>query len=619
MRRVILMVLALCVAAPAHASRYCDTVERLDPLDTHSPKRYQPKVGATVELRKPGGGIVSPTVAAATSSSLGEFCLTHTEDGWYDLYVSGVAYRTNQRIPFGYATGTTCRRDPTTAVRCCESFAAGSPEGGLAGIDACHLYANTANGQRYRFAGTVGQTTGWLALDRQCKGVTIALPTTADDVVVWRFENATAIDAIGCTSQGTSTPTTTLTYSQCNSAGASCTAVASAFECGTTWTAGSVTGGSIAASKTLRIAVSATTGTVTQVHANWCYADTLPGATTPTPTLTATPTATITPTATRTATPTVTATATVTATVTRTATPTATPTPTVTATATATATFTPGGGAPTATPTLTPTPTVTPTNAPLSDWTSSFLAVYRMEEASGTRDNAEGDANNDLTNAGPNNDTSLKQEGSASVNFDGTTALSCAGGTCSELMGGLSGDHTSGCWAYDSATVDFPILWGNYDFTNGEYTDFLVGSRNVRYHVFASGVSTEATITSGLAATTWTHVASRYTASGTALKVYAKSGASSNLTATATGSYAVPTAPGRGWFYSPLGGRVIGKLDECFAIGSALVDASICRICSCQIDGTLCTRSGTSFVSTGRNATMCGSCTLPADASASTP
>ncbi len=59
--------------------------------------------------------------------------------------------------------------------------------------------------------------------------------------------------------------------------------------------------------------------------------------------------------------------------------------------------------------------------------------------------------------------------------------------------------------------------------------------------------------------------------------------------------------------------------DEVQILSVYVSQADQCRICSCWLDGSGCTRIGTTFANTGLNATHCGHCDLPSDASTTCP
>lgn len=299
------------------------------------------------------------------------------------------------------------------------------------------------------------------------------------------------------------------------------------------------------------------------------------------------------------------------------ATPSPTSTPGVTATPTRTAT---------PTPTTTPTPTATATpNEALVDWCTAPLmrACWKLDEASGTRDNAEGDANNDLTLGTATSSTLAGhfKEGTGAAFFEpgGADNLRCSGATCTELVTGLTGDFTVGIWLRDSGSTGFPLAMANYDAAgHGFQIDKNVTSEGVRFIIFDGTSGDGPHLPGSLPDNTYVHVAGRYTASTTTAKLFVNGGAS---TASATRTYVPPATGTQGFrlsgFYA--GGNWTGQQDEGFVYAGAMADTSICRICSCGVSGELCTRSGTSFGNTGRNASDCHGCTLPADASAATP
>ena len=123
--------------------------------------------------------------------------------------------------------------------------------------------------------------------------------------------------------------------------------------------------------------------------------------------------------------------------------------------------------------------------------------------------------------------------------------------------------------------------------------------------------STLATPLSWPGTTTWHHVVATYVSAGTA-RVYVDGAQAASMTMGTGTTTANILYLGNNFDF-------FGLLDECFLTGTQLSAISVCRICSCGIRGEQCACSGTAFTSTGRNATACGSCTLPADCSATTP
>lgn len=59
--------------------------------------------------------------------------------------------------------------------------------------------------------------------------------------------------------------------------------------------------------------------------------------------------------------------------------------------------------------------------------------------------------------------------------------------------------------------------------------------------------------------------------------------------------------------------------DEVQVLSAYVSETDQCRICSCWLDGSGCTRIGKTFANTGLNATHCGHCDLPTDASTTCP
>jgi hypothetical protein len=348
-----------------------------------------------------------------------------------------------------------------------------------------------------------------------------------------------------------------------------------------------------------------------------------PNSPTPTPTQTATPPpATATPQA-----------ATPTPTPTDSGTPAApTPTPTDSGTPAApTPTPTDSGTpvAPTATPTasatITPTPSATPTAAPALDWGSAFTAAWYLDEVSNgtspvTRAKSAGTcagATCDLTdtNTVPS-DAVNQQQGPRSATFTAANleALSCA--SCTALKPAAGQSVTAGCWTRHTAGSYGPMLSVFGGATGGWYLDTHDADATHTSVAFGVGPSGPATVQATTAAgtlplDTWAHVVGRFDNTGGQGQIFVN-GQTSGAAASQSG---FGTAPGAFSISQSVGGYGWdGQLDECFVTSQVLTAAEICRLCSCGIDGTLCTcDAGTpaSYTDTGRNAGQCGSCTLP--------
>lgn len=324
-------------------------------------------------------------------------------------------------------------------------------------------------------------------------------------------------------------------------------------------------------------------------------------------------------------------------------TPTVSPTPTVTVTPTPTVTVT-------VTPTgLTPTPTVTstPTGNVASCVNSTYMwAQWPFESSPSLGDNAEGDANNDLTggtatitgkcsggtNAGATCTVSsecpsgtcptLKVVGSSAVYFNGSTQLNTNATNESELSTGLTAAFTICGWFYDDNTPDgnFPVIAqvNSFETGKGYILDSLVASDLGRWQNGYLG--TLLTKANALPPVTWTFLCAGWdgTASpnGTVSITYL-AGASTNLTNTVTGGAGnyVPTTDGTyGFVMNANGGsgRYIGYADDWGIYKGNLSEAQRCRMCSCGWNGADCTYTGTTINDGGssRRTTMCGGCSV---------
>lgn len=256
------------------------------------------------------------------------------------------------------------------------------------------------------------------------------------------------------------------------------------------------------------------------------------------------------------------------------------------------------------------------------DWTSNFDAVWFLDEVSGTRDNAEGDPNNDLTSNGLGSDNGVVKEGTRSAVSvaGGSTYAFCALSDCETLN--PTGSKTFGCWVNTALTTpldDRSIMRVQQSDTREGYQLYQATSSRANCTLGMGGVSTLSLVgTTNLTQNTWKHVVCR---ADSALQ---RGDLFVNATSEANGTFLVGLDPlvSTGHFSisdSYDGDEVFaGWLDECFVYHGALNDADVCRVCSCGVKGELCTCSGTSYTDAGRNVADCGSCVLP-DCDASAP
>jgi hypothetical protein len=239
-------------------------------------------------------------------------------------------------------------------------------------------------------------------------------------------------------------------------------------------------------------------------------------------------------------------------------------------------------------------------------WVSAMLAAWMLDEASGTRTNAQGTTSRNLTDTGGvGNDTTNKMQGAAAALF--TNAVGFALTTPDAGLENLVSPLSLGCWVRPASTKTNMFLQGRPSATNNVLIDQDLS--NWVFYIYSNAHS----ISAPSVQNTFSHVVGTY--AEPAMKLYV------NGALAATGSsgitLATTTTP---WEISDAGASYVwGQVDECFVTNVALSAASVCRICSCGLDGALCTCNGTAFTTTGRNATACGACTLPADCSAAAP
>jgi hypothetical protein len=272
--------------------------------------------------------------------------------------------------------------------------------------------------------------------------------------------------------------------------------------------------------------------------------------------------------------------------------------------------------------------------AAVADCTWHTTAYYPFSASPNVGDNLQGTAANDLTNGGAYVDTSTKIIGASAATVGacvgganaGTVCttdsqcpsstcgrgLSCTGATCTALTSGLTGSFTMCGWVYDAASTDVvPYLWINNDFTTG---GLYVGKNTITNRLSLGTTvpsSQEIGIASGVLDTTWTHVCvTRDAGAGTAT-LRSRSGAASDLSTTAAFTYAAPgtTQP---FAFSPSVGRWVGSFDDVVIYPAALSAAETCRLCSCGVNGALCTQTAgvIDAAGDGLRETNCGACAL---------
>lgn len=268
----------------------------------------------------------------------------------------------------------------------------------------------------------------------------------------------------------------------------------------------------------------------------------------------------------------------------------------------------------------------------LADWGDNMIAWWALEETTtATRVNSAGagtcggtGTKCDLAASGSiPNDTTNFQEGIASNNWSAieADALNCTDANCSPLERAGSGDHSlsMGCWFRPALTGIDNTLLTKQDTLAGADGFSLTTNTDVapkaKFYVAATSV-----LSSGTSAlNTWGHYAGVFDDTGDTIAAYMNGVAGSTAAVSSLTENARP-------FYVGGDGTnhdVVGRIDECWVYAGALAAASICRICSCGLSGSLCKCgsgvSATAFATTGRNGDSCGSCALPANCSAAAP
>ena len=234
-----------------------------------------------------------------------------------------------------------------------------------------------------------------------------------------------------------------------------------------------------------------------------------------------------------------------------------------------------------------------------TDWCAAMVGCWMLDEASGNaRVNAQGLTSRNLAETGGAvaNDPTNKMQGTAAALFAAGPTLQ----TSDPALGGLVVPFTCGFWARKTATNSMIVatvgnagtgfsVWHNSD-TNWEW-DMPPGAALY--------------FTPGNALNPWTHVALRQV--GTTSQTYKDGLPRTNATRTYTPAALAFTLGSSSY---------AGQLDEAWCAAVGLSDASVCRICSCGVRGEQCTCTGAAYSSTGRNASACNACTLPANCSA---
>lgn len=250
-------------------------------------------------------------------------------------------------------------------------------------------------------------------------------------------------------------------------------------------------------------------------------------------------------------------------------------------------------------------------------WVPSAVAVWLVDEASGTRTNAQGTTARNLAEVGGStgNNTVQFREGTAAAELTATPTL--------ETAALLGRPYTCTMWVRPTtlpAVQD--TIFQNRD-TSGTLGDgFAVDYNSVNKFVLRemSGASQGAlNLPTSSALNVWAHVGVWHD-SGANCALYVNgvivSGPVGCFSFILTGGV---TRLGGNATVGAANTNLRGEVDEIACWSQALSATSLCRICSCGVRGEQCACSGASFTNTGRNASGCSACTLPADCSAAAP
>jgi hypothetical protein len=257
----------------------------------------------------------------------------------------------------------------------------------------------------------------------------------------------------------------------------------------------------------------------------------------------------------------------------------------------------------------------------LPSWASSIEGVWYLEEGSTTTRASSGSCTTACglarTGQTTSNTTNFMQ-GAASNTFDGVNDdLNCTNANCGTALGATS-NVTFGCWtrvtAYPNNLTNATLLT-RYTGTSG-YALFLTWNTGVMQCTINS---TTVVATTANATGTFAHLVCVFDDTANTVEPFRngvsdKTAASVSTLSSGTATFNLGNNSGATQDYQ-------GDLDECFVWKGAMTAAEVCRVCSCGIDGSLCTYNALSnaWANTGRNVSLCGSCTLPSNPLQSAP
>lgn len=257
----------------------------------------------------------------------------------------------------------------------------------------------------------------------------------------------------------------------------------------------------------------------------------------------------------------------------------------------------------------------------LPDWATSMAGVWYLEEGSTTTRASSGTCTTScgLSRSGDaTNDAANKMQGSYSNTFDNTgDYLSCTNANCGSALGvassgGTGGSVSWGCWVYLTGNDNGVMLARTNSANSAGYSlntafNFLAFDLNCR----VDSTNVTRTADSSSFPGNWMFVACSFDDTANSLTLFFNGSSAATGSPNSIASVSDTFYVGSGT--AGTNGDFGGNLDECFVYKGAIDALDACRICSCGIDGSLCTydTSTLAYIQKGRNVSYCGSCTLP--------
>ena len=278
-----------------------------------------------------------------------------------------------------------------------------------------------------------------------------------------------------------------------------------------------------------------------------------------------------------------------------------------------------------------------------ADWSSDFIAIWRMEESTGKRfsdTSSSCGTDCDLEPSNVSQDTSERtgELSSVKLSHNSSSYLSCDANSnennslddCTDLVI-ENGDITFGTWIKlnDNFTTSWRKIMGREGGISVSEGYGMYGLLFFNIPIVGCRIDNLLNLAQiSEVGKAWSFAACAYDYSSAAdptkerlyaFSAWSKTDLTPSIASTSSSDFEEQTTAGLsdwdGNFYIGDQSSAYGvSLDEAFVIGKALTMSEICRICSCGIRGDLCSCNSTNAAQynyTGRNETYCGQCTLP--------